>query len=181
MTIDPALDVTVVIPFADDEDSVGRLAGRTAAHLRALNLRFEILAVDEGSGDNSLAVLSLVRRTVPELRVIIGKGAGRGFADGAAEARGSVLWLLDAACVAASVASFLWAYTRVRERTDAVVVEGRYVVCRRTRVWHILDAVRGRGGCYQRRFSRRAAAERLKVERPARPAASRGLARWLTR
>lgn len=178
----PDLDVSVVIPFSDDEDRVGRLSRRIAEHLRALDLKFEILAVDEGSGDNSTAVLALLRTRLPELALMQAARPSQGFASGAAVARGSVLWLIDAVREDVPVAPFWWAYMRLRsDVADAVLMEGRYVVCRRTRVWRVLDAIRGRAGTFERRFLRRAAALRLRVQTPHGPAsgASRGLVRLL--
>src|SRR3972149_2814814 len=90
----PGLDVSVVVPFADDEDCVGALSRRIAEHLRALRVRFEIVAVDEDSRDNSVALLSYLRASVPELRVIAADGMGHGFAAGARVARGRTLWLV---------------------------------------------------------------------------------------
>ena len=58
-------DVTVIVPFADDEERVGTLGRRIAEHLHALGVSFEILAVDEGGDDNSVSLLSLVHASVP--------------------------------------------------------------------------------------------------------------------
>lgn len=171
MRASPEMDVSVVIPFADDEDRVAGLARRIAAHLRELVVRFEILAVDEDSGDNSVAVLSLLRTELPELRVLSAPGRGHGFAAGAREARGRTLWLMDVTHGDASLSAFGWAYARLAGGTDVVVVERRYVLCRRTRAWRVLDSMRGRGEVFERRFMRRAIARRLRVEVPPRPGA----------
>src|SRR5215468_7781736 len=69
MVDSPRFDVSVILPFGDDEEAVGIAVRRTAEHLRGLQLSFEILAIDEDSGDNSHAVLALLRAEVPELRV----------------------------------------------------------------------------------------------------------------
>src|SRR5678810_512030 len=79
----PRFDVSVILPFGDDEEFVGIAVRRTAEHLRALGLAFEILAIDEDSGDNSHAVLALLRAEVPELRVTHAPGRGRGVDVGA--------------------------------------------------------------------------------------------------
>ena len=103
MDREPACDVSVIIPFADDEENVGTLASRIAVHLRALHLRFEILAVDEDSRDNSVALLNLLRFTVPELKVLYGQA---GFAEGVRVARGRTLWLVDATLPETALAPF---------------------------------------------------------------------------
>src|ERR1700684_593339 len=87
----PRFDVSVILPFGDDEEAVGIAVRRTAEHLRSLGLGFEILAIDEDSGDNSHAVLALLRAEVPELRVTHAPGRGRGVDVGAARAQGTLL------------------------------------------------------------------------------------------
>src|SRR4051795_2518898 len=87
----PRFDVSVVLPFGDDEEAVGIAVRRTAEHLRQLGLGFEILAIDEDSGDNSHAVLALLRSEVPELRVTHAPGRGRGVDVGVARAQGTLL------------------------------------------------------------------------------------------
>src|SRR5512142_1164776 len=87
----PRFDVSVILPFGDDEEAVGIAVKRTAEHLRGLGLTFEILAVDEDSGDNSHAVLALLRAQVPELRVTHAPARGRGVDAGAARAQGTLL------------------------------------------------------------------------------------------
>src|SRR6188768_1641269 len=91
MSDSPRLHVSVVLPFGDDEEFVGIAVRRTAEHLRSLSLAFEILAIDEDSGDNSHAVLALLRAEVPELRVTHAPGRGRGVDVGAARAQGTLL------------------------------------------------------------------------------------------
>src|SRR3954462_14606526 len=84
-------DVSVILPFGDDEEFVGIAVRRTAEHLRGLGLAFEILAIDEDSGDNSHAVLALLRAEVPELRVTHASGRGRGVDVGASRAQGTLI------------------------------------------------------------------------------------------
>src|SRR6476469_3326907 len=91
MSEGPRCDVSVILPFGDDEEAVGIAVRRTAEHLRSLNLAFEILAIDEDSGDNSHAVLALLRAEVPELRVTHASGRGRGVEVGASRAQGTLL------------------------------------------------------------------------------------------
>jgi hypothetical protein len=161
----PACDLSVIIPFTDDEDAVGALVGRLAAHLRALGLGFEILAVDEGSGDNSRALLALVRERTPELVLLAARSAA-GFATGAQAARGRALLLWDAA-VRAPVGPVGWACRQVSDdRADLVLLPGRFAVCRRTRAWHVLARTRGRGAAFERRLQRRALASGLRTCAP---------------
>ncbi len=76
MLVSPRYDVSVILPFGDDEEAVGIAVRGTGEHLRGLGLGFEILAIDEDSGDNSHAVLALLRAEVPELRVTHASGKG---------------------------------------------------------------------------------------------------------
>ena len=71
------VDVSVVLPFGDDEDVIGTAVRRVASHLREHGLSFELIAVDEDSGDNSHAVLALLRSDFGELRISHAAGRGR--------------------------------------------------------------------------------------------------------
>lgn len=159
------LDVSVVLPYGDDEELIGSAVRRIATHLGSLGLRYEILAVDEDSGDNSHAVLALMRADVPQLRMLSAARRGRGWAVGAAEARGHVLWLLRPAAALQPLAPFGRAFRRVaRGLRDLVVVDRRFAVAYRTRTLDAVAAVRGRGVIAQRRLLRRARAHRLTTE-----------------
>lgn len=159
------LDVSVVIPFADHEDLIGAACGRIARHLAELGLSFEILAVDEASGDNSHAVLGLLRRSLPPLRIIAGARPGRGFAMGSACARGRVLWLVEPHSALRSLAPFGRAHTRVvRSELDLAVVRGRFSVVKRSRALGLVDAIAGAAGTFERRLVRRASSRGLNVE-----------------
>src|SRR5439155_14010806 len=91
MSESPRFDVSVILPFGDDEEAVGIAVRRTAEHIRSLGLSFEILAIDEDSGDNSHAVLALLRAEVPELRVTHAPGRGKDVDVGHARAQGTIL------------------------------------------------------------------------------------------
>ncbi|HUH03454.1 MAG TPA: hypothetical protein VML75_15765 [Kofleriaceae bacterium] len=159
-------DVSVVLPFGDDEDLIGTAVRRVSAHLRERGLSFEIVAVDEHSGDNSHAVLALLRPDLPELRITNAPGRGRGFASGAQRARGRTLWLIAATAAARSPLSpFGRAYRRVqRGELDLVSVERRFVVCHRTRALSAIDGLRGGATVFQRRLLKRSLGRDLAVE-----------------
>src|SRR5688500_11952438 len=129
-----AYEVSAIVPFGDDEDVIGSAVQRLAAHLRELGLPFEILAVDEDSGDNSHAVLALLRAQVPELRVLHAPGRGRGFETGVARAQGRVLWMIVPRAAVQPVAGFARALDRIRGETDdAAVLRGRFAGAHRVR------------------------------------------------
>ena len=154
-------DVSVVVPFGDDEELVGALAGRLAGHLRGLGLTFELLFVDENARDNSVALLLLLR--LPELRVLLA-GNRRGFAVGAQAARGKLLWFFDVAQAGAPLAPFSWARRRLGEGADVVYLRGRFSVARRARTWPIVTELAGRGDDFGEALARRARRRRLAVE-----------------
>jgi len=158
-------DVSVVLSFGDDEDIIGEAVQRLAAHLRGLDLAFEIIAVDEDSGDNSHAVLALLRGQVPELRVMHAPVRGRGADTGIARAQGRVLLILDPAAAMAPLASFAPAKEQVlADGVDAVVARGRFTVAHRVRVLAAADGIRGTGDALHRRLARRLAARGLRVD-----------------
>jgi hypothetical protein len=164
-----ACDVSVIVPFADDEDCVGTLVRRIAGHLDALGARHEILAVDEGSGDNSVALLRLVREEIAPLRMLAA-APGAGYEGGARVARGRVLLLWEPARAGAPVGPLAWARGRVDSGdADLVILPGRYTVCRRARAWRALASVRGRGVAYERRLARWASIHGLRVDSPSAP------------
>ena len=138
-------DISVILPFGDDEDIVGRACKRIAEHLSALGLTFELLTVDENSGDNSHAILALLRAQLPELSVLYADARDRGYATAARQARGRALWLLTPESAMRHLAPFARAYRRVDSgELDAVVVDSRFAVCHRTRALDVLMGWRGR-------------------------------------
>ena len=161
------LDVTAVIVCRDDEEVIGHRIRRLSAHLQALGVRGEILAVDESSGDNTLPLLSLLRRELPALKVVCGVAPGRGFVRGAELARGRALVLLDARSEA-PLSSLGFALARVSANGghDAFAVHGRYLVLRRARALDAFDALSHRRDPrdLERRFLRRAKSLGLRVE-----------------
>lgn len=90
------VDVSIVLPFRDHEHLVGRASRSIAEHFTHLGRSFEIVAVDEGSGDNSHAVLALLRQEIPNLRVVVGKG----YATGSAQSTGKSVVLMELSAVA---------------------------------------------------------------------------------
>lgn len=159
------MDLSVVMPFGDDEDVIGSAIRHLVSHLREYGVGFELIAVDEDSGDNCHAVLSLLRDSMPELRVIHTNGRGRGFSAGVQRARGRVLLLIDPHAALSPLAPFGRAFRRVARREyDFVMVEQRFSVCHRTRCLPCLDGLRGVGVSFHRRLARRAAARRLAMD-----------------
>ncbi|HVZ71763.1 MAG TPA: glycosyltransferase [Polyangia bacterium] len=148
-------EISVVLSVGNDEDRVGHHVRSVADHLRRLGRSFEIVAVNDGSTDNSLSIATLLAGTVPELRVLARNSAGRAFLRGASEARGSVLVLLSANS-GPSLAPLGWALSRLAAGRDAVILRGRYIVARRLATLPVIVRATGPGLFFESIFERRA-------------------------
>jgi hypothetical protein len=152
----PRFDVSVILPFGDDEEAVGVAVRRTAEYLRALGVGFEILAIDEDSGDNSHAVLALLRAEVPELRVTHASGRGRGVDAGAGRAQGTVLVVTTPDVASASLDGVGDACKRLlASEGDAEVALGRFTVAHRVRSLPVFRGARLVGAAMHRRLAKR--------------------------
>ncbi len=157
----PDCDITLVVRTCEDEERIGHLLRRWVGHLRALGLSSEVLIADEGSGDNTLAVVAMLRPTLGgaanvELEVLH-VTANEGLRAGCERARGRALVICDAR-TEAPLAPLGFALERLRAGMDVVAVSGRYLVLRRTRAWRAFDALAQRRDArlVEKRFLRRA-------------------------
>src|SRR5882672_2335285 len=149
----PRFDISVILPFGDDEEAVGIAVRRTAEHLRSLGLAFEILAIDEDSGDNSHAVLALLRADVPEVRVTHASGRGRGVDVGASRAQGTLLVVATPDVASASLDGVGEACRRlIGGEGDAEVALARYTVAQRVRALPAFRGARLIGAAMHRRI-----------------------------
>src|SRR4030095_16864886 len=156
MSESPRFDVSVILPFGDDEEAVGIAVKRTAEHLRGLGLSFEILAIDEDSGDNSHAVLALLRAEVPELRVTHAPGGGRGVDVGAGRAQGTLLLVSTPDVASASLDGAGDACRRLLAGDgDAEVALTRFSVAHRIRAMLAFRGTRVIGSGMHRRLAKR--------------------------
>ncbi len=164
MSDSPRFDVSVILPFGDDEEAVGIAVRRTAEHLRGLGVAFEILAIDEDSGDNSHAVLALLRAEVPELRVTHAPGRGKGVDVGVARAQGTLLVVATPDVASASLDGVGEAVRRLlANEGDAEVALGRYTVAHRVRALVAFRGARLVGAAMHRRLAKRLQVRNLSV------------------
>lgn len=164
MSETPRFDVSVILPFGDDEEAVGIAVRRTAEHLRSLGLAFEILAIDEDSGDNSHAVLALLRAELPELRVTHAPGRGRGVDVGAARAQGTLLLVATPDVASAALDGAGEACRRLlANEGDAEVALARYTVAHRIRAMVAFRGARLIGPAMHRRLAKRLQMRNLSV------------------
>ncbi len=164
MSDTPRFDVSVILPFGDDEEAVGIAVRRTAEHLRGLGLSFEILAIDEDSGDNSHAVLALLRAEIPELRVTHASGRGRGVDVGAARAQGALLLVSTPDVASAALDGAGDACRRLLAgEGDAEVALTRYSIAHRVRALAAFRGARLVGAAMHRRLAKRLQVRNLSV------------------
>jgi cellulose synthase/poly-beta-1,6-N-acetylglucosamine synthase-like glycosyltransferase len=148
-------EISVVLAVGNAEDTVGHQIRCVAGHLRRLGLTFEILAVNDGSSDNSLSIVTLLAASVPELRVLSRNVHGRAFQRGTSEACGVAVVLLDAGRTV-SFAPLGWALSRLAGGREAVILRGRYIVARRLRALPVIVRASGPGLLFEPIFERRA-------------------------
>jgi len=165
MSESPRFDVSVILPFGDDEEAVGVAVKRTAEYLRGVGVSFEILAIDEDSGDNSHAVLALLRAEVPEVRVTHASGRGRGVDAGAARAQGTLLVVSTPEVASASLDGVGEACRRLLANDgDAEVALGRYTVAHRVRALVAFRGARLLGPAMHRRLVKRLQVRNLAIK-----------------
>ena len=93
-----SLDLSVVVPIYNEEESLPELVEQLLKALRPTGERFELVLVNDGSADNTAAVLEQISEEVPELvGVILRKNYGQtaAMAAGFDVARGAVIVSLD--------------------------------------------------------------------------------------
>lgn len=91
--------LSVVVPILNEEESIQTLYDRLTASLEASGYTHEILAVDDGSRDQSFAILKRLAQTDPRLRVIRFRrnfGQTAAFSVGFERARGKIIITIDA-------------------------------------------------------------------------------------
>lgn len=93
------MSLSVVIPCFNEEGSVARYEAELFPALDALSLDYEVLAVDDGSTDGTLAALNALAARQPRLKLLRhpeNRGLGRALRTGFATASGEWIVALDA-------------------------------------------------------------------------------------
>ncbi|HSB91271.1 MAG TPA: glycosyltransferase family 2 protein, partial [Anaerolineales bacterium] len=92
--------VSVVLPVYEEAASLESLLGRIEATLRKERVSFEIIAVDDGSKDETRQVLQDLedrhRRHLVVVRHLVNKGNGAALRSGIRVARGEIVVTMDA-------------------------------------------------------------------------------------
>ena len=92
------LDLSVVVPLYNEEESLPHLVGQLLAALRPSGERFELVLVNDGSSDRTAEVLERLSKDIPELvGVLLRKNYGQtaAMAAGFDVSRGEVIVSLD--------------------------------------------------------------------------------------
>ena len=96
-----ALELSLVVPVYNERENLAALVDEIAAALPVGGgaVRYEIVAVDDGSSDGSLEELKVLKRAHPELHIVsfaANAGQTAAFAAGFKAARGAIVVTLDA-------------------------------------------------------------------------------------
>ena len=89
-----AVDVSVLVPARDEAENLPLFVGECAAALASRDATYEVIVVNDGSKDNTGAVLAELREKHPFLRVHthrVGRGIAAALRTGSDAARGRVL------------------------------------------------------------------------------------------
>jgi glycosyltransferase involved in cell wall biosynthesis len=95
----PSLDVSIVLPIYNEEESLLSVIPELSGVLQKLDKSYEIVAVDDGSQDNSVHTLRELQNQEPNLRIIQFRrnfGQTAAFQAGFDHARGAVIITMDA-------------------------------------------------------------------------------------
>jgi dolichyl-phosphate beta-glucosyltransferase len=94
-----APELSIIIPSYNEELRLPSTLSQIAAYTRSSNRAIEVIVVDDGSRDNTVAVAEKFRSEIPSLRVVSnGKNRGKGYSvrHGMQEARGNIVLFTDA-------------------------------------------------------------------------------------
>ena len=93
------LDISVVVPLYNEEESLGELVAWIDRVARENKLTYEVVMVDDGSSDGSWAVIEKLKDSYPSIKAIrFARNYGKSAAlyCGFAEAEGEVVFTMDA-------------------------------------------------------------------------------------
>lgn len=93
------LDLSVVVPIYNEAESLSELCAELVDVLSGLDLSYEILAVDDGSRDESISVLRRLQGEIPQIKIVALRrnfGQTAAFSAGFDLAQGAVVVTIDA-------------------------------------------------------------------------------------
>ncbi len=93
------LDISIVVPFYNEEGSLAELYRKLVQVLQNENKSFEIIFIDDGSFDNSHNIVSGIRKEDSRIKIIKFKsnqGKAKALSEGFKEAKGKIVFTMDA-------------------------------------------------------------------------------------
>jgi len=93
------LDLSIVVPIYNEAESLPELCAELVDVLSGLDLSYEILAVDDGSRDESITVLRRLQGEIPQIKIVALRrnfGQTAAFSAGFDFAQGAVVVTIDA-------------------------------------------------------------------------------------
>ncbi len=90
--------VSVIFPVYNESENLPTFVQRLSASLQRIGVAYEVIAVDDGSTDNSYAVLTKLKSTTPELDLVRFRrnfGQTAALSAGIERARGEVIVTID--------------------------------------------------------------------------------------
>lgn len=93
------MDLSIVIPLYNEEESLSKLTEQIVAALKQANLTYEICFIDDGSTDDSLKKLKKLRETFNEIKIIAFRknyGKSAALSEGFKLASGDIIITMDA-------------------------------------------------------------------------------------
>jgi dolichyl-phosphate beta-glucosyltransferase len=94
-----APELSVIIPSYNEQQRLPATLSSIAAYIRSSKRKIEVIVVDDGSRDNTVAVAEKFRNEIPSLRVVSNdKNRGKGYSvrHGMQVARGEIVLFTDA-------------------------------------------------------------------------------------
>ncbi len=163
-------DVSAILLFQNDEDIIGTAVSRMARYLRERNTRFELIAINVNSTDNSAALLALIRAENPELRVLTAPNAKRAHEYGVNKARGHTVWFTTPAVLVPLLDAVSDALQQIaHDDLDLAVPHAQVIVAKRDRLARALRGLQSTARRQPRRLVSRARRLGLTVEAPTLP------------
>ena len=98
LNLDNRLEVSVVVPVYNEADNVAPLSRTIKNVFSEMNVSFEIIFVDDGSSDGTVAALKAIKTEIPEMQVVVFRnnfGQSAALAAGFDRARGDVIITMD--------------------------------------------------------------------------------------
>ena len=93
------IELSVILPCYNEEENIIRIPNELISELDKLKLSYEIIAINDGSTDNTLEELKKLQKIYPQIKIInheTNKGLANGVKSGIDNAAGKLTVTLDA-------------------------------------------------------------------------------------